>query len=506
MNLQNKTKMKNTNYGSRRGFLGKTRGLGRYLAVALIWAISPLNTMAGDLIVNGDTQSVAGGQYDNVFVANNGKLTVNGSLQAETVMIMDGTMTVFGTNNTVDRITVVDGGTMNVFGHWVANTVSIGTNGVMAVVPIDSTMPESGTLVINSREFTIDQGGALSGDYAGYDPRGGGGGYANSGGGGAGGAGQKGWWDASHAGPAFGDAYTYEIYMGGGGGYLGGGAITIVSDILTVNGSIHSIGYNAGGAGAGAGGGILLRIGFLSLNGTLTANGGSGAGNHGAGGGGWIKVFYGSGCGVSFTPKCSVSGFNPGKIWFDAIPDAPVLISPDVNEAVSGDNLKFSFTIADSSVRTDERKDTLFCLVELSRDNFQTVYRTYDGSISLTGWSKFAYTDGETATFSVSETMPEGAYQWRVSAKDRSVTGAYSEVRSFRVGSASSGAILDLYLTPTVIINGQPGTYQLEWTEVLDQTAWQELTTITTTNNPAVYFDLSGVGQQRRFYRAKLVQ
>ena len=62
---------------------------------------------------------------------------------------------------------------------------------------------------------------------------------------------------------------------------------------------------------------------------------------------------------------------------------------------------------------------------------------------------------------------------------------------------------LGIVMVPTVIVIGDVGsTYTLQYINAFGPTnAWNDLATVTVTNNPEYYFDLSAIGQPTRFYR-----
>lgn len=173
-------------------------------------------------------------------------------------------------------------------------------------------------------------GGGAGGEGCGYqdyctDPTAGGGG-----GGGYGGAGHAGLGGGCGAGGAGGgtcsNSTAYVLYSGSGGGSggtgdvstcvsgaggTGGGSILLLSDVLTITGTITVDGNNgsnasgstfgSGGGGAGAGGSIFIVGNVITATGTFNADGGNGgSGVHcagtvpdgGSGGAGRIKVFY----------------------------------------------------------------------------------------------------------------------------------------------------------------------------------------------------------------------
>jgi hypothetical protein len=163
---------------------------------------------------------------------------------------------------------------------------------------------------------TIQAGGGIIADAAGYAARSGpGAGLASSsssgyfgGGGGYGGYGAAGGAPPGYSafgGSPYGSFTTPTAFGSGGGSYLsstppgsaGGAAICMnVTGALLVNGRISANGgtATAQGAGGGAGGSVWLTAGTLAGTGSITANGGAGNGLGSGGGGGRIALQYGA--------------------------------------------------------------------------------------------------------------------------------------------------------------------------------------------------------------------
>ena len=163
---------------------------------------------------------------------------------------------------------------------------------------------------------TIQAGGGIIADAAGYPPRMGPGtgmsvstpsGYA-SGGGGHGGYGAAGvappgyhanggvTYDSITAPTQFGDggaSYLVSVTPGSAGGAVV--ALNVVGSLI-VDGRISANGGAASlqGAGGGAGGSVSLSAGTLAGTGVISANGGAGNGLGGGGGGGRIAIQYGA--------------------------------------------------------------------------------------------------------------------------------------------------------------------------------------------------------------------
>lgn len=89
-------------------------------------------------------------------------------------------------------------------------------------------------------------------------------------------------------------------------------------------------------------------------------------------------------------------------------------------------------------------------------------------------------------------------------------SGAYSVTVSNQTGRVTSAPAmisvlpgLGINMVPAIIVAGQVGlNYELDYVNVFGPTnAWVPLATITVTNNPQYYFDVSAIGQPSRFYR-----
>jgi hypothetical protein len=89
-------------------------------------------------------------------------------------------------------------------------------------------------------------------------------------------------------------------------------------------------------------------------------------------------------------------------------------------------------------------------------------------------------------------------------------SGAYSVVITNSAGTitsqlalVSAQPALDIYMTPTVDLHGDLGSaYLVEYVNAVGPTnSWITLATVTITNQPQFYFDISGIGQPKRFYR-----
>ncbi len=508
---------------------------------------------ANDLIVNGNQTTLDGGTYNIVYLTNDGDLTVNGALTADTVKIegsglikvggvfsarevniSDGTLTlssncvvsqdiviahghfgVTGLTNSVRNISVNQGGIVSILGTWTATSLVVSEGGTLSPVIYDSNIPGSGKFWLNADTIDIQNGGVVNGDFAGNDPRGRAGSFADAGGGGYGGNGAHGWWDASGGGHAFGDYYTYVCDMGSAGGRMGGGGVAFVGNIVTIDGAIHCDGMKGKetgyqyAPGGGSGGCILIDANTLSLNGPLSARGGDGDSAAGPGSGGRIKIFYQTGGGTNMASYCDVSAgpnhtnkglAGNGTVYFDAKPLPPTLVDPLSGETVFGNKVSFQFKVGDVSATSDDHSDALFSAIELSTDGFQSIAYRFDQSVSLAGWNAFSNHDGEIVTFTPPSTIANGTYRWRAKTSDRSLAGAYSLEQLLTVGSPGTMAGPVLQIAPAIRFTFQSGhlTYRLQVST--DLLTWTDTSTLITGDGSLMeYFLLVEPGA--RFYR-----
>ncbi len=403
---------------------------------------------AGTVIVNGDASA-------NRISIEGGTLTINGAFNVSQITVQSGKLTVPTITSSQERpieSVTVESGQLHLRGNWFVNDMTI-NGGVVYVIPYSGSLEGSGTFVLECDQLTIEADGVINANSAGGDTRGigadvsrngaGGGGYGSKGGDGGGGN-------------TYGDPFSPTIEMGSRGGNSGnykggkgGGSISIISTgNVAIYGTITANGGNGLGhsnwssyyAGGGSGGGVLILSQHLELSGSIAANGGT---LYAGGGGGRIKLFYETGVSIDDISD-KVSG---GTIWTDAIPNPPELIAPEEGAPLASHRPTFKFSMTDTSVDTDNRDDDLSCIIELSVDNFATIYKIYDQNTSLSGWSKFSYKSGDQAEFTPTGDLPEGVYQWRAAARDRSVRSDFSAVRSFTLGTP-----------PTIEVNASPSS------------------------------------------------
>jgi len=354
-----------------------------------------------------------------------------------------GTITVNGNMDVADKVTVEQQGILNLCGNWFVGDMRI-NGGVVYVIPYSDSLEGSGKFFLECNQLTIEADGSINADGSGGDTRGIGADGHGSGGGGYGGKGGNGneYGNPTAGGGTYGDNFSLTIEMGSRGGNdgefkggKGGGSISIISNRdIAIHGTITANGSASGPyCGGGSGGGVLiLSRRNIELAGTIAANGHNGQTYGGGGGGGRIKLFYETG--VSLNDIAERLSVNSGGT-VDAQPGQNGTIWED--EAFSATRRPtFKFNVIDTSVETDNRDDDLSCIIELSVDNFATIYQTYDQDVSVQGWSKVDYKSGDEAEFTPTEDLPQGVYQWRAAARDRIVRGDNSLVRSFTLGTS----------------------------------------------------------------------
>ncbi|MBW1859641.1 MAG: hypothetical protein JRI70_06065, partial [Deltaproteobacteria bacterium] len=224
----------------------------------------------------------------------------------------DATYTVYhdGGNAAVPVDQRSSGGTWNSLGTYsfdgVDDYVELvqNANGYVIADAIMVGAPEAGAgVIINSSNVTIDEGARISANGEGFGADAGPGnpGYSNnrSAGGSYGGMGSFG--SNYHPADIYGSLDKPTALGSGGGGLQagrGGGAVRlVVTNILTVNGSISADGLRGlNDYAGGSGGSVWLQCGVLAGNGAISADGSNYGGAYGgAGGGGRISLQWGSG-------------------------------------------------------------------------------------------------------------------------------------------------------------------------------------------------------------------
>ncbi len=241
---------------------------------------------------------------------------------------------------------------------------------------------------------------------------------------------------------------TRPTALGSGGGHTsagqGGGAISLlVTNTLTVEGTITSKGGNGSGAGGGgAGGSLRIEADTLSGTGTLSVAGGTGSGSAGGGGGGRmslryrVKTFtgpYTAAGGTGSTAGGTGTIYEVNTSLANTAPAAPTLLTPTNGGAVQG---QFQMRTLDADL------DYLQFKVEIAEDaGFASIVRTVDQTASQSNWfgqtemSRTAYAPSGTATLVIAPPLAvNSSYYWRVSALDpggSATWGPLSAVQSF---------------------------------------------------------------------------
>ena len=268
----------------------------------------------------------------------------------DTVTLQSGTATLSEARR-VGSLTVNTGASL-LFTNWTtcltADTVTVMSNGTMALPAAFTGSQMSNRVWVICRDFTLSKGGTIQADAKGFTTAngpgrgtsggvgysGGGGGYGGRGGDGSGGAG----------GNPYGSTNA-PIAPGSGGGNNanapsnvggpGGGAVRIeASGVVTIDGTVTANGgagvsanYSAGG---GSGGAIYVNCATLlgSANGIIRASGGSaGTGVNatgGCGGGGRIAVWIK----VPDTMREQYLAGNTNRVFLEITPPATYLGAP----------------------------------------------------------------------------------------------------------------------------------------------------------------------------------
>jgi len=410
----------------------------RRTILTIIFVIVSLGLFVGsasaeDIICNGEVCEYPGGNYGYIIVKNDGKLTIDGNVSCKQVEVVKGTL--------------------HLYGGWEAEKFIV-RNGTVYVKAYNSGITGTGTFFLQCDELLLEGGCVLTANGAGGDKRGVGGrsGDGHGGGGGYGGRGGNGY--KANGGGTYGDYRSLTIEMGSasGSGYYGGGKIFIIAEKAAIHGTITANGEGRGNDyGGGSGGGILIQCEDIDFTGSISANGGNGSGDSkpgGGGGGGRIKIIYDTGFAVELLSQIQTNGgtakYNGanGTIWTNVRPAPPALVAPDDGARV-GNPPTFRFTVLDLSHELDGREyDRLSCKIELSRDNFETISKTFDQNISMEGWSELEYLSGNEAQFTPPEPLLPGRYQWRAYVYDVRLWSKPSEIYTFAVPPDGDGGIL----------------------------------------------------------------
>ena len=337
-------------------------------------------------------------------------ITVTATIQAADLVI-DGTTKSMSGDQRYDNVTVKGGGILNVTGSLklTANTITV----------------MQGSQILANGAGNNSQGrGKNNGYWAGS-----GGGYGGAGGAGSGYDGQMGVSGGSSYGTK--EGITVQTGSRGGdngqesnlGGY-GGGAISLIAQDITISGNVYANGSNGkntsvfyGAGGGGSGGGILLNCRNLAVNGAISANGGNGGTydeDGGGGGGGRIKI-HALELNIANATMTAQSGSgyrsgSTGTVWKNSYPTSPTL-KRVVSNAQNPPTLKMVSSDPDGNA-------SLTYKIEISKDGFSTIYKTFDQGMNPANWSSSSYSSGDTAMYTPAQVFPDGNYQWRAYAFD----------------------------------------------------------------------------------------
>ncbi len=257
------------------------------------------NSYAGTISAYGGGGANSGGAGTVYLKANSqtyGQLTLDNGGNA-------GTNTTFVDASLVDLFVAGKAVGQLPSGTWSVRNLQIRTNGLL--IAVASSAQQTFNVTGNA---TIDPGGALAVDGAGYSAQTGPGSgrYTSSyrGGGGHGGFGGANPSFGGGVGGVYGSIQSPATAGSGGAsgsgtsiaplGGAGGGALRLaVTGTLIVNGRLSTEGKNGDvGSGGGSGGSLWITAGTLAGSGIISANGGSGNGIGGGGGGGRIALGY----------------------------------------------------------------------------------------------------------------------------------------------------------------------------------------------------------------------
>lgn len=239
------------------------------------------------------------GTYYNITVSGGYTLTISGGI---TVTVQN-KVTVTGAGSTILVNSINN--TAQVSGQWVGEGSTIDAKEIQ--VDSGAKISANGTGYVGGAQNTAGVGPAPGGGVCCY---GAGGGYGGTGGNGDAAGGSKSDITSSLAPTALGSSGSGGNNAAGGG--AGGGSLRlIVSDLLTLNGTIEANGSDGGTAGGGgSGGSVRVTTSTLTGSGYFTAKGGAGgAGGGGGGGGGRIAVTYATDSSFGgFTTSTAVGG------------------------------------------------------------------------------------------------------------------------------------------------------------------------------------------------------
>ena len=261
---------------------GEGGGGGR---ISLQWA-------SGEMTFGGIIRAQNGGN-----TSNNGTLYINvpGSANPwnelwNAIYPVKGSVTLLPGVYTIDYLHITNNATLEFQGNTA--TINEASGGTPA-------KPHGSGVTINSSTITIDEGASISSNYLGFNSRQGPGLQVSGNRASPGHGGNGGNYSSEIGGPTYGSQTVPSALGSGGGsstgGSRGGGAIKlVVSDTLTVNGTIKANadqghGYDVSG---GSGGSIWIITDILAGSGSVSATGGNPRRNATGGAGGRVAVYY----------------------------------------------------------------------------------------------------------------------------------------------------------------------------------------------------------------------
>ncbi|MEW5760063.1 MAG: DUF2341 domain-containing protein [Candidatus Thermoplasmatota archaeon] len=141
---------------------------------------------------------------------------------------------------------------------------------------------------------------------------------------------------------------------------------------------------------------------------------------------------------LTTTDTASIPTLSDVTITYNRKAVSPTLTLPSNNSNVKTTTPTFKL------YSNDDDLDSLNYKIELSRDNFSSVYRVYDSS--LAGWSASSYPSGLSASYTVqdSDALTEGYYYWRAYANDSSGFSAASQTYCFGLDATAPSANVEL--------------------------------------------------------------
>ena len=194
-------------------------------------------------------------------------------------------------------------------GSYTYRDITVTNNSTLTLEGTHTDDTDGYGVTISARNIIIESGSSISATGQGYAAFSGPGKPATegnlSGGAGYGGKGGQGRYSADYGGETYGSAMN-PTDLGSGAIGVGGGAIIISCDSISIEGVIGANGPDGSG---GSGGSINIQTTAITGSGSMSANGGSNSTSYrGGGGGGRIAVFYESSVSTFNFSNVSISG------------------------------------------------------------------------------------------------------------------------------------------------------------------------------------------------------